>query len=147
MNRKRRSAESGCRSSPRSGFTVLELLIALLIASILLGLAIPAYQKYMLRGQRAEAVRMLLAAAACQERIRAATGAYDTRQCISGTGNGSYALHIEPAAEAAALIFTVVAEPRNAPAEDLCGALSLDHTGTRRISGDKAALAACWSGK
>jgi len=129
------------------GFTVLELLIALLIAGILLGLAIPAYQKYMRRGQRADAVRMLLAAAACQERIRAAAGAYDTRRCISATGNGSYSLRIEPAAEAAALVFTVVAEPQVALADDDCGALSLDQTGTRRISGDEAALAACWSGK
>jgi len=147
MKRDRRSAKGGRRSPPHTGFTVLELLIALLIAGLLLGLAIPSYQRYMLRGQRADAVRMLLSAAACQERIRAANGAYDTRQCISETGNGSYALRIEPAAEATATVFSVTAEPRKPLTSDPCGALSLDHTGIRRISGDAAALAACWSGK
>lgn len=147
MNRGKHLAGNSCPRPPCRGFTVLELLIAMLIAGILLGLAIPSYQRYVLRGQRAEAVRMLLAAAACQERIRAATGAYDTRRCISETGNGSYTLRIEPEDEAAVLVFTVFAEPRVALADDDCGVLSLDHAGTRRISGDEAALAACWSGK
>ena len=35
-----------------SGFTLLELMIALLILSVLLGLAVPSYQRFVQRGQR-----------------------------------------------------------------------------------------------
>jgi type IV pilus assembly protein PilE len=68
----------------RRGFGLLELMIAMLVVAVLLGLAIPSYRQYVSRAHRAEAVRTLLAAASCQERIRAQSGYYDTARCASG---------------------------------------------------------------
>jgi type IV pilus assembly protein PilE len=138
---------SAPRSNSRNGFTLLELLIAMLILGILLGIALPSYQRYVQRGQRAEAVRLLLATAACQEHIRSSSGFYDTTRCTEPFGIESYRLRIEPAGARSAVAFTLTAEPRSIRADDACGALSLDQAGTRSITGDDSALAACWGGR
>ena len=135
------------RTGPHTGFTLLELTIALLILSILLGLAVPAYQRYVLRAQRAEAVRMLMAAAACQERIRARSGYYDTSRCLDTFDSAYFTLRVEPPETPVSMVFKVLAEPRFAGAEDVCGALSLDQSGSRGIAGDVADLARCWGGR
>ncbi len=133
--------------TPSSGFTLLELMIALLIVGILLGLALPSYQGYVQRGQRAEAVRMLLAAAACEERVRARSGYYDTSRCLDAVRSGHYRLRVEPPGDTAALGFRLIAEPLAAAPEDACGALSLDQAGRRGITGSASKLASCWGGR
>lgn len=129
------------------GFSLLELVIALAVLAILLALAVPAYQRYVQRGERAEAVRLLLAAAACQERVRAQGGYYDTSRCLEGEAAGAYEFRIEPPDDPASLTFTLVAEPKQARGDDPCGSLSLDQAGTRGISGSAEQLAACWGGR
>jgi type IV pilus assembly protein PilE len=145
---KRRARGSG--KWPRRaacGFTLLELVIALIVVAILLALAVPAYQRYVQRGERAEAVRLLLAAAACQERVRAQGGYYDTSRCLDDVAASGYEFRIEPPDDAASLVFTLVAEPILAREDDPCGSLSLDQAGTRGIGGSAEQLAACWGGR
>jgi type IV pilus assembly protein PilE len=129
------------------GFTLLELGIALAVVAILLALAVPTYQRYVQRGERSEAIRLLLAAAACQERIRAQTGYYDTTRCLDATNVAAYELRTEPPGEIASQVFTLVAEPQRTRDDDPCGSLSLDQAGTRGISGGAERLAACWGGR
>jgi type IV pilus assembly protein PilE len=129
------------------GFTLLELMMALAVVAVLLALAVPAYQRYVQRGERAEAVRLLLAAAACQERIRAQGGYYDTARCLEGVVASAYEFRIEPPGDATSLAFTLIAEPKRARGDDPCGSLSLNQAGTRGISGDTGGLAACWGGR
>ena len=129
------------------GFSALELAVVLAIVGILLALAIPSYQRYVQRGQRVEATRLLMAAAACQERVRAATGYYDTSACLPGFRNETYEIRTEPPGVKESLQFTLVAEPRRHRASDRCGSLRLDQAGTRGIDGAPDALAACWSGR
>jgi len=127
-------------------FTVLEVVIALAIVAILLTLAVPGYQRYQQRAERADAVRALLAAAACQERVRAAGGYYDTGRCLEGLGSDAWDFRFDPADDAATLAFTVIAEPLRLRAGDACGSLSLDQAGTRAISGD-GEVGDCWGGR
>jgi type IV pilus assembly protein PilE len=141
------SRKTAGRLNRTSGFTLLELLIALLILGILLGIALPSYQRFVQRSQRAEAVRLLLAAAACQEHIRSSAGFYDTTRCSEHFGSESYRRRIEPADARTATVFTLTAEPRSIREDDACGALSLDQAGIRRITGHDSALAACWGGR
>jgi type IV pilus assembly protein PilE len=138
--------ETQCPPEVR-GFTLLELVIALAVVAILLALAVPAYQRYVQRGERAEAVRLLLSAAACQERVRAQGGYYDTSRCLEGVEASAYEFRIEPPDDSASLAFTVVAEPKQPRGDDPCGSLSLDQAGTRGISGAADSLAACWGGR
>jgi type IV pilus assembly protein PilE len=127
--------------------SLLEILVVTTIIAVLLSLAIPSYQRYVKRGQRADAIRSLLEITACQERIRASSGYYDTGQCLENRHNGFYRFTLEPAGQAASLAFTAKASPVDRASNDSCGSLSLDQSGTRGITGDSSRLAACWSGR
>jgi type IV pilus assembly protein PilE len=128
------------------GMSLVELVVVVGIAGILLSIAIPSYQQYEQRSQRVDAIRMLLAAAACQEKVRAETGYYDTHACIDGM-DGKYEFRITPPGNAKSLLFTVAATPRRTSSWDKCGTLSLDQAGTRGITGKLQDLAACWGGR
>ena len=128
------------------GFSLLELVIVLAVIGVLLTLAIPSYQRYTQRVHRAEAIRMMLAIADCQERIRASTGFYDTSSCGEGFNSDSHELRIEPPDSTASLEFTIIAQLRQG-SDDTCGNLSLDQTGSRGISGNQATVNKCWGGR
>ena len=128
------------------GFSLLELVIVTAVLGILLTIAIPSYQRYMQRANRAEAIRMMLAIASCQERVRSNTGFYDTSRCGGGFDIDSHELRIEPPDSTASLEFVVIAELQ-AGRDDSCGDFSLDQAGTRGVSGDPEALIKCWSGR
>lgn len=129
-----------------TGFSLLELVVVLAVIGVLLTLAIPSYQRYTQRAHRAEAIRMILAIADCQERVRASTGFYDTSSCGEGINSDSHELRIEPPDNVASLEFTIIAQLRQG-SNDACGNLSLDQAGTRGISGNQVAVNKCWGGR
>ena len=128
------------------GFSLLELVIVLAVIGVLLTLAIPSYQRYTQRVHRTEAIRMMLAIADCQERIRASTGFYDTSSCGEGFNSNSHELRIEPPDSTASMEFTIIAQLRQ-DSNDACGNLSLDQTGSRGISANQATVNKCWGGR
>lgn len=135
------------RAAPtQKGVTLVEVMIVIAVVAVLLSLAVPSYQRYLQRSHRAEAVRALLEAAACQERQRAQTGYYDTTRCLGGSTN-HYHLAIAPTEQARSLTYRLTAEPVTRYPDDACGALRLDQAGTRTTSGDPARWAECWSGR
>lgn len=142
----RRAKRSGPRCA-RGGWSLVELMVALVIVAILLRLAMPAYQQYLQRGHRADAVRELLRVAACQERVRAATGYYDTTRCIGAIPGGRYRFAFEPTGATATLIYVARAEPLRPDRADRCGTLGIDQSGSRMISGASNRLADCWGGR
>lgn len=129
------------------GFTLIEILIVVALLGLLLSLALPSYHRYLQRAHRTEAIRMLTTAAACHERHRARTGAYDTTRCISFPDIHHYRLSIEPADITSSTIFTLTAIPIINKKNDDCGSLSLDQAGRRAISGKTENLWRCWSGR
>lgn len=129
------------------GLTLVEVLVVVAITAILVSIAVPSYQRYLQRGHRAEAVRAMLEAAACQERVRAGSGYYDTTRCAANPGTGQYRLTIEPRDNNESLAFTILGSPVRPGHGDYCGTLTLNHAGTRGSSGDPARLADCWNGR
>ena len=125
------------------GLTLIELLVVVALVAILLTLAVPSYSLYLQRGHRAEAVRAMLAVAACQERVRAANGFYDTTRCLEQAPSSRYRLVLQPAGQSRSLEFEVSATPIDGR-RDGCGTLSLSHAGTRAASGRAPG---CWSGR
>lgn len=84
----------------RVGFSLLEMLIVLLLIGILSAIAYPAYQQYVLRSYRAEAVTTLLTLANRQEQILADFGEYSTDLSLLGlptgeSASGRYRLQVE----------------------------------------------------
>lgn len=118
----------------------------LAVMAVLLTIAVPSYRQYAERAERAEAIRLVLATADCQERIRAGQGSYDTTRCLETTNNEHYGFRIEPAGIAASSRFHILAEPV-LDEKSRCGTLGLDHTGTRSISAPNGTLASCWGGR
>ena len=127
-----------------SGFTVLEVLVAASVLSILLFIALPTYSQYVVRGYRVDAINHLLKIAACQEQRRSITGHYDPLACQPVLENRRYRYTVGLADGGG---YTLLATQKSPSEDDQCGNLGLDHTGKRTISGPAARLNACWSGR
>lgn len=130
-------------ASRRRGFSLIELVIVLTITALLMSLAVPAYEQYLDRSHRTQAVARLMAVAGCQERVRTVQGAYDADRCLP-VGQARYAFAYAPNG---ARGYLVLARPMGPQADDPCGTLMLDHLGNRRVSAARADSTRCWSGR
>lgn len=128
------------------GMTLIELLIVMAVMGILLTLAVPSYQSYMLRVHRTEAIRMLLQASMCQQRIYASYGSYDTNKCHPGSEYQRYQVTYQPP-DTKGRTWIAMATPKGAQLADPCGNLSLNQNGARGISGVDSSIAKCWNGR
>jgi type IV pilus assembly protein PilE len=128
------------------GMTLIELVIVVAIMAILLTLAVPNYRSYTLRVHRSEAIRMLLQASMCQERIHANQAIYDTGRCRDVTDQQHYQLTYIPS-DALVLSYSVVATPVGAQRAEPCGRLSLNQSGARGISAVNISVTKCWNGR
>ena len=132
------------------GFTLAELLLAMLIAALLAAIALPAYRQYLERGHRAEARAALLQAAQWMERAATASGSYPPTAALPdglrSTPSGRYAIELAspPAGATAGTAFTLTARPLGSQAQDGCGSLTLTHHGVRGASAT-ARVADCWN--
>lgn len=130
-----------------AGYSMLEILFVVALLGIILAYAIPAYRQYVQRVHRADAVRTLLSIAGCQERVRAQSGFYDTTRCLEAPDQADYAISLEPAENPSSLVFQAIATPLHRDPNDFCGALMINQTGTRQVSGDAQKKADCWGGR
>ena len=128
------------------GITLIELLIVVTVMGILLALAVPGYSKQMLRVNRTEAIRGLLQAAMCQERIRASRGNYDTGQCRMDSSQQHYRISYQSPGTKG-LSFVVRATPTGAQMTEPCGSLVLNQDGVRSISAVNVSVTKCWNGR
>lgn len=133
------------RRRPAAGFTLIEILIALVLVAILAGVALPGYAEHVRRAYRAEARTGLVGAAQSLERCFSLRNAYDHEDCAlifpAMTETGRYRIEAQ-VLEAAA--FTLVAAPAGGFGDPQCGALTLEHTGAKGISGGAGDVSACW---
>jgi len=148
-------------TSATSGFSLIELLVALAIAGLLLALAVPAYHGHVVRAKRVQGQASLLRLMQQQERyysqnnrylaFSAASAPLQAQQFPwwSGDGPAASAYEIEAQACPASTIAQCVllrALP-GTPKVDVrfhdpeCGVLSLDSTGQRGSSGPASH---CW---
>lgn len=126
-----------------AGFTLIELMVVVAIIGILMAIAYPSYQEYVLRGNRSEGQAFLNDAAARQERYYAQNNTYaDTVAKLGYANNNSsntkYTLNIS---NASATTYTLTATP--ARTDSKCGNLSLNQAGTKGETGS-GTLADCW---
>ena len=128
------------------GFSLIELMIVVAVMAILLTIAMPGYQRYMLRVHRTEAIGMLLQASMCQQRIYASNGTYDIARCQLDTADMRYEIEYSPA-DSQGRAYIAMATPMGSQLEDPCGSLSLDQNGARAISTPDVSVTKCWNGR
>ncbi|GLQ89391.1 type IV pilin protein [Dyella flagellata] len=118
------------------GFSLVELLAVMAIASILAAMATQSYSRYVLRSHRADAHQALMAIAHAQERWYATYNRYATDlgklgmadQAISE--HGYYAL-TSRVLDSAGQGFVAMAMPIGRQFGDACGKLSIDNAGRK----------------
>ena len=133
------------------GMTLIELMIVIAVLAVLTAVAVPSYNGYVLRANRAEAIDVLLATAACQERVYTKKNRYDKTACDinTNTSNGHYRIQFSKFDDAAGQTYTLRARARNNQLKDSCGHLTLTDKGLRGASKAKGKkkTADCWKGK
>jgi len=137
----------------QSGFTLLEILIALAVVGLLIALALPAYDRHLLRSGRLEANRELMETAADQERYRARNGSFIAdalplwAPATAGrrrvTRGGHYEIEVRACPNRGlSRCFIATARPIGRQSRDDCGALTLSSDGLRGAANPAAAN--CW---
>jgi len=134
-----------------AGFTLIELMVVITIATILLSIAVPSYTSQMRKSRRTEARTALLDLAAREERFFSTNSAYTNAPASLGyagtfpvqVGSAYYKIDVTTATGTA---FTATATPINSQASDAtqCGTFTIDNTGQQTVSGGTGA-ATCWS--
>lgn len=137
--------------APRAGgFTLIELMISLAVLAVIIGIAIPSYNQYVLEAGRSEAKGVLMQGAQTLERCYTRFSAYNDGNCDLSQGatmmseNDKYQLQ---ATTVAANEFLLTAVPQGGQRNDSeCGNFTLDDTGARGISAstDPAVVDECW---
>ena len=131
------------------GFTLIELMIVLAIVGILAMVAYPSYMESVKRGQRSSARTSLLEAQQFMERFYAANSRYTTDEAGSVSPTLPARLLAVPAEAprynlsvvATLNAYTLTATPIGT---DICGDLTLTHTGVKGRSASEPTVAECW---
>lgn len=156
------SVPSHPQSHGRSaGFSLIELMITVVIATILLSIAIPLYQHQMRESRRTDARSALLDLAAREERYFDSNNSYTNTASSLGysgfgsshpVGNGQYYYLVTPTVSNTATppTFTLEADPISGKGQDQdteCAQFFVDSKGdqTAKNSGGTDNSATCWS--
>lgn len=152
---------------PQSGFTLIELMIAVAVIGILTSLAYPAYTEYVARGRRAEAKSAVMQGAQWMERFYSENYRYDKNTAgtattdstlfpasfsqVPATGTAAYTLAVSFPTDSDGSTFTLTATRTGVAANDKCGDFVINQTGSRSVSNyassfadAEAAAATCW---
>jgi type IV pilus assembly protein PilE len=145
------------------GFTMIEILITLLVVTILVGVAYPAYTEKLRSTRRADAIGALMSLANRESTFRANYNSY-TVTLVAPSGcsgsacglgfassrsdGGYYTLSAAAGTAGIATSFVLSAAPRAGTdqASDKCGTLTLDQRGVQGVSGAASGVTAqdCW---
>lgn len=146
------------QAAHRHGFSLIEIMVALVIVAITASFALASYRHYLQRSYRLEAVESLLTAAAEQEKFHLAHGQYSDRldagvgdnppglRIPSVTSRRRYTLTVE---RADANAFRIAAMPleNGGQSDDLdCRQFTIDESGRRqsRDSAGNDSTSRCW---
>ena len=143
-----------------AGFTLIELMVAILVAAVLLSIAIPGYQTYIRKSRRTEAKTAVLDLAGREETLFSTLNKYSANPPDVGytgaafpipVGSSYYTINVAVTAPAAnvAPTFLVTALPIAGTSQALdtaCASFSVDQLGNQKAldSGGADNSQTCW---
>jgi type IV pilus assembly protein PilE len=141
------------------GFTLMELIIAVVVIGILAAIAIPNYSQYVARSNRATAQQVLLEVAGQLERNFTTNGCYQftsAAQCQAGAGTQPTLARTQAPAEGTArytigvryptaVSFELTATRTGSMGSDPCGDFVLNNVGAKTTANGSLPAAQCWS--
>lgn len=132
----------------RRGFTLVEVMIALVVVVLLSAVAFPTYQQQVAKGRRTDAKQSLVELSQKMERFYTERGTYvgatlgTTGLYPLVTSGGYYDLSITAQTVDG---FTVKASPRGAQVGDACASFLYNQLGEQLVSNDASLSAVkCW---
>jgi type IV pilus assembly protein PilE len=135
--------------SRMSGFSLIELLVVMVVASILMMIAVPSYRQSVIKARRADARVALNDVAQRLERCYTQFGAYDAAGCGIADGaevaskEGFYLVTVTMEVVDDVTTWSLSAAPQDAQADDTdCENLEIDAVGNRSATGDNTDH--CW---
>src|SRR6185437_2968260 len=141
--------------APTRGFSLIELMVAVAIVAILAAIALPSYRRYVLQGNRTDAIKALAFYQQALERCYSQNFTYvnaGTTPCSSAPGtatnttNGDYQLTF--AINASNYVLTATAIGTQAP-DTQCAVFTITQAGVQAAqdtSGNDQTQA-CWGGR
>lgn len=133
------------------GFTLVELLVAVVIVGILSAIAVPAYTQHFVKARRAAAESFIMSVSNKEEQYILDAHQYTATLGAGGLGLATptdiaayYSIGIANIG-ATPPTYTITATPTGTQASNdtKCGSVSIDQTGAKSISGT-GSLADCW---
>ena len=136
----------------KQGFTLIELMVALVIVAIILTIAVPSYRNYVSQSRRSDAKTALLDLASREERYFSTNNKYSATPSDVGYAGAwpasiptstqvNYALSISAATATA---FSATAVPQGSQASDPCGTYTINNFGQQGNTGNSLTSAKCW---
>ena len=131
--------------SADSGFTLIELMIAVAILAIIVAIAIPTYERYVIETNRGEGKVIINNVAQGLERCYSRFSQYNDGACTVTLPAVSENGHYSVTAALTATTYTLTAAPQDSQAtrDTECGSLTLDHRGFRGVTGS-GTVEDCW---
>jgi type IV pilus assembly protein PilE len=143
------------RKRAAAGFTLVELLVTIIVATILISISVPSYQNQVRKSRRTEAKTALLDLAAREERYNSTNSGYTNSTTAMGfagvanfpvtIGSGYYQVNVTSATASA---FTLTATPVSTSPQSKdtsCASFTLDNTGAQSATDSGGTTnAACW---
>lgn len=151
---------------PAGGFTLIELMVAVLVASILLGIAVPSYLSNVRQSRRTDAKTALLDLAGREERYFNTNNAYTNAAANLGYGTSGtvtnlsvgtsvfyyqVTVNVNPATPVSlpAPSYNIIATPiatSDQAKDTTCATFYLDSTGTQTASNSSGTTttSSCW---
>jgi type IV pilus assembly protein PilE len=131
------------QAAPIAGFTLVELMVTIVVATILITIAVPSYMNQTRQSRRTDARSAVLDLAQREERFMSTNSAYTTTPANLGyggtafpvtLGDNFYTLNVTvmPATATTPAAYTITATAINAQANDTpCQTLSVTSTGVQ----------------